>query len=246
MRRCRFCSGSWPNGATASNGPGRFLRGGVVDNRIAQVATALPAQSPALIPIAGPIWTAAGLGAAEVAGMRAVTAAFNAANPRNLVAIEILRRAANPDAPTRPDWTALPTAPLALPGPALPAPVPQDSLGTADRALLHWLDTAAGTEPKDLAPTLWRILVHWPAGLRLIACRIEPVWRDGTIARHAQHIGRDARSLVQSMPHQPAVPPDPSTAAFVAAVADAFLAKLPAMIAVGARVSDCLEGDPDV
>lgn len=223
----------------------QILEGGFVENRIAQIAVTPKAPSLALFPIADPIWIAAGIVGSERSDMRAVVASFNAANPRNLAAAIILRRAADRNAPIRPDWTSLPIAPLPITGSALPVPVPQDCLDDRQRALLHWLDTSAGTELDGLAPTLWRILVRWPTGLSLIACRIEPIWRDGTIAEHALEIERDARSSVQSVPYLPATPPDTATAEFVTAVADAFLAKLPKMIAVGAQVSTCLEGASD-
>jgi hypothetical protein len=175
--------------------------------------------------------------------MQIVVAAFNRANPRNLAIVTILRRAADPVAPMRPDWAAWPAMPRPSPGPALPSPMPQDSAQARD--LLRWLDTAAQTEPGDLAPTLWRILARWPAALALIACRMEPLWHDGTIAGQAGGIGQAARSRMAALPWRPDDAADPGIAGFVAGVADAFLAKLPAMVAVGAHVSACLEGDSD-
>ncbi|GAB5468071.1 MAG: hypothetical protein Kilf2KO_11010 [Rhodospirillales bacterium] len=222
-----------------------LLRPGYLHGAMTRLAAGLPLHPPAVVPIAAPLLQAQGLSVAQLRQARDITRAFNAANPKNLLAARVVSRAAA--TAEVPDWgdAAAPDAPRAE-IPRLPEPVSLDSLTAEARALLDWLSSTGGRRPTPLMPTLYRMLAQDMSLLTLIASRLDPLFADGTVERVAGALQARADALCGRLEVTRGPALSTGASRFVVAATQPFHAKVAEMLAVGAVICALLSEVPEV
>lgn len=173
----------------------------------------------------------------EADGMRAALAAYNRANPENLLSVLCLLRVLAGNhaalAPTQRDWTPPPA-----PGPLLQM-VDVSKLSPELSALLERVATPGSSGGPRVIQSLYRHLAQKPAFLALCVSRLEPRLQDGSVDRAtaaiAARMGEEADRLASAMPAPPA--PDPGARA----VLERFsVAVIPQMIVVGRLLEEAM------
>lgn len=217
-----------------------ILASGAVSDASERVAEA--AILPALKAISAAEWRLAGLAAADRLAIASVLAAYDRANPINIVIARLLRAilqgaplpdrpgAREGERPARPVRLILAPLPPILPVSAIPA-----ETSAALAALAGYVRPASGA----LTPSLYRHLAHWPGYLALLPARLEPVYRlgaiDKAVARYREAAEAEALQLLADVvprldPHRR---PSGAMAASLVETLDAFAGLIPEMIAVG-------------
>jgi len=216
------------------------LASGTISDAAERVAET--AVLPAFKAISGAEWRSAGLTAADRSTIESVLAAYDRANPINLVIARLVRAillgTPQPDQPhmrdsERPMRKVRPTlAPLPqiLPASAIP---PETSAALA--TLARYGRPASGA----LTPSLYRHLAHWPTYLALLPPRLETVYRLGAVekavARYREAAEAELPGLLAHVLPRLDLARRPSGAAAGSPVEtlDAFAGLIPEMIAVG-------------
>ncbi len=148
----------------------------------------------------------AGIGAGDLAAIRAIVDAYNRSNGMNMVALTALVVA---PAGARPD-DPVPPAPV---WPELRPLLAQEDIDPAPWALLNEIRHLGYQGPRRnnaVLATLWRHLAHWPGLLALIQTGFAPLREDGGIVRSCQHVHELAQNegarLAQFEPDTSALP----------------------------------------
>lgn len=159
------------------------LRPLYADGSVAREAAALRAALalPPLPAIAGEVFAGLGLRAEDMAGIRAVLAAYDHTNPMAAVALTALRARLEGQAP----------GPIVAPGPVARVEPPRIGLPrlpalaemAPDTAALVTALNAFGTRrPGAVLASMYRHLAHWPPYLSLAWLLLAPLDADGRLA----------------------------------------------------------------
>ena len=135
------------------------------------------ADLPVPIPLVPGQLACAGIGADDLAAIRAIVDAYNRSNGMNMVALRAL--VVTPDGPTFDD-----PVPEASIWPELRPLLAQEQIDPAAWQLLNQIRHLGSQGiPRDdaILATLWRHQDHWPALLALIQTGFAPLREDGTI-----------------------------------------------------------------
>ncbi len=148
----------------------------------------------------------AGIGADDLAAIRAIVDAYNRSNGMNMLALTALvvtPAGARPDDPV----------PAPLDWPELRPLLAQEDIDSAPWALLNEIRHLGYRGPRRdnaVLATLWRHLAHWPGLLALIQSGFAPLREDGGIVRGCQQVHELAQSegarLAQFEPDTSALP----------------------------------------
>jgi len=209
------------------------FRSGEVAAAAAELSAAVPGDGGA------PLWAACEPEAA--AGIEAVLAFYNRANPQNLIALTALVMAARrstgfssvcalfaePDRPA----AAAPAADPLLP------PLPRrDALDAASRALVDDLATRQGSGI-GVTPSLYLHLAHWPSAIRAASARMSPLVGTAAFEAHVATVLTQAASradvVARSLDLGPQRPPKEVLRPTLTTVESFVGATIPQMIVVG-------------
>lgn len=211
----------------------------------AQYAAAAPfdATLPPLTPEAA---KALGLKPMDLAAIAYIAAAYNTANPHNIIAVRVLMAVLATDQ-VGGSTSAEAGAPVArVQFPALPPLVQLEDMPPALAERLGRLRVAGDDGSRGIVPTLYRHLAHWPYYLMASAEALEPLFRGGEIAVAASNIAREADAAAARLYGELAahdLPPGRPTGAAreaLLATLGAFAATIPEMIAVGRLLTNAL------
>ncbi|MSO74811.1 MAG: hypothetical protein EXQ99_06660 [Alphaproteobacteria bacterium] len=215
----------------------QVLRPGFASGAIPDAASRLveAARLPILTPLRAAEWRMAGLTAEDRGLIETVLEAYDRANPINLLVARLIVRlvvgganvnapVTQDDRPNRPARPILPNLPPLLPASAIPAEI-SARLAT----LARFGQPAAGA----MTPSLYRHLAHWPGYLALLPDRLEPAFRQGTIAVAVDAYRRAADDEVAKLLSVAHAAPAPKTMDGLAETLEAFAILIPEMIAVG-------------
>lgn len=225
-----------------------LLRPLAISGRLQETAWALarevePLPAPAIMPEALRV---SGIDEAAAREIRTIIAAFNRANPFNLICAGILRLVMERGAEEsggeasshRNGWT-----PPATLKPSVPAIRPQDmdpdtlalvmALGCRDRR---------DGEPM-LVPTLYRHLARWPGYLALASLIVPPAFESGEVGRRIDALraraGEETAGFAAEA-RQSAPRPDADALGETARTLERFSHKIPEMVVVGRLLADTL------
>jgi hypothetical protein len=208
------------------------LRPNLTDEAIDSGAEALLAAASLDVPVlSAPTLEAVGLDRRGFDAVAATLAAYNHANPRNLIALLALRHGAPGSGSPRParreredGWEPLPMADLG-------------SLDAPTLALLEEMTGAVAARGETaLIPGLFRHLAEYPGLLALAWTALRPSVEGRALARAANAVARQATGLAVALPHPVEATRDPETRS----VLRRFTETIPRMIVVGAALSGTL------
>ncbi len=213
------------------------MRSGALSAAAREVAAApLGTALPPLTPDAA---AALGLAAMDIAAIAYIAAAYNTANPHNIIAVRVLMTLLATD---QADGSAgaqagPPVAPAQFP--ALPPLVQLENMPPILAERLGRLRVSGDDGSRGIVPSLYRHLAHWPDYLSASAEALEPLFRGGEIESAASQIAgaadvAAARLGAELAAHDSALgrPTGAAREALLAALG-AFAATIPEMIAVG-------------
>lgn len=217
-----------------------LLRSGALQRQ----AWALAAQARVdAVPPAPAALQAAGLGAEDRRAIGVVLAAYNRANPVNILALRCIAlhlaggmAVAGPPEP-------VPWEPPPAPGP-LPPMIDPQAMTPDVRALAMLLtDRGPTATPSTLWPSLYRHLAHWPAFLAHASELVVP--RFAAIDRAAALLRTQAESAARELAARTVAPPDiePPAAAQrerLQAAITQFTGRIPEMVVIGKLLQEAL------
>ncbi len=211
------------------------------DGTVAAAADTLAEGPTALPALALPAAAALDLRPIDVAAIRYVAAAFNTANPQNLIAARTLRRLLEAPEAARAGAPEAVTGGITIAAryPALPPMVAYADMPDALQARLRPL---LGATPA-IVPSLYRHLAHWPAFLAAAAEAIAPVLADGAFAAAVEDLSRRADGPVAALEARAretdfaAGRPAPPDAMRLRETLDDFARVIPEMIVIGGLIA---------
>ena len=204
------------------------LADAAIDSGAETLLTTASLDIPAL---SAPTLEAVGLDRRGLDAVAATLAAYNHANPRNLIALLALRHGASGSGSPRParregeaGWEILPMADLG-------------SLDAPTLALLEEMTGAVTARGETtLIPGLFRHLAQYPVLLALAWTALRPSVEGRALARTANAVARQATGLAVALPHPVEATRDPETRS----VLRRFTETIPRMIVVGVALSGTL------
>ncbi|MCC7276440.1 MAG: hypothetical protein IT561_27495 [Alphaproteobacteria bacterium] len=165
---------------------------------------------PPLPAMPGAVLRAAGLGAADEAGIAAVLASYDRGNTMNLLAFSTVLRRLEGGAPVAGTWSTLAAKPVAA---RLPRLLVAAEMEPAAGDLVLRLNALGHDDTGPIVASLYRHLAHWPPYLALAWALLAPLDAQGLLrpAIAATRAAAAARGavLVRGL----AEPPDPGPAA---------------------------------
>ncbi len=225
----------------------RFLRQGYASGEIPRSGDRFTVDVGAVIPLSTAVMNAQGVSKEQRQIAKEVVKAFNLANPMNLLAAHLIDAAAHSG--VGPHWDASETRRAAIPvrpsNSRLPKPVPPEEMLPKDRQLLEWLSSSGGCSPAVLVPTLYLILARMPALLTLIACRLDPVFADGSIARKASELEASAARSCKEFSGVREIENECPAPEFVSEIVAPFRSKVAEMLVVGTLIGTFVSGSVD-
>jgi hypothetical protein len=225
----------------------RFLRLGYASGEIPRSGDRFTVDVGAVTPFSTPVMNAQGVSQEQRQIAKEVVRAFNSANPMNLIAAHLIDAAAQSG--VGPHWDASETRRAAIPvrpsSSRPPQPVPPEEMLPRDRQLLEWLSSSGGRSPAVLLPTLYRVLARMPALLTLIACRLDPIFADGSIARKASELESSAARICKEFSGVREIESECPAPELVSEIVAPFRSKVAEMLVVGALIETFVSGAVD-
>lgn len=204
------------------------LADAAIDSSAETLLTAASLDVPAL---SVPTLEAVGLDRRGLDAVAATLAAYNHANPRNLIALLALRHGASGSGSRRPARRE---------GEAGGELLPMADLSSLDAPTLALLEEMTGAVAArgetTLIPGLFRHLAQYPGLLALAWTALRPSVEGRALARTANAVARQATGLAVALPHPVEATRDPETRS----VLRRFTETIPRMIVVGGALSDTL------
>ena len=184
------------------------------------------------------------VGADDLAGITRVLDLYNRTNPINIIAVKLSRFVLSGETP-EPVAAEMAAPPEATPLEKIPAP-PQivriESLPPNLAALVGQLSSPGATVGDRIVPGLYRHLAHWPPYLALAAKALIPHYQAGAVAEaaarvraHADAEAAGAWARLNRAKIEAVRPPGEVRARMIASL-DAFVARIPEMVVVGAML----------
>ena len=187
-----------------------------------------------------------GLKPMDLAAIAYIAAAYNTANPHNIIAVRVLMAVLVTDQAGGSAGTEADSPVARIQFPALPPLVQLEDMPPALAEQLGRLRVAGDDGSRGIVPTLYRHLAHWPDYLMASAEALEPLFRDGEIAAAASNFTREADAaaarLYGELAAHDSPPGRPTGTAREALLATlgAFAATIPEMIAAGRLLANAL------
>lgn len=184
---------------------------------------------------------AIGLEGDALEALSATLAAYNRANPVNLLSMLTILARLRSRAPSEPPAAREWSPPPAILHP-LPPMVPPDAMRPEIRRLINDLGFGDRSTLDPVVPSLYRHLTEWPGYLAILHVVLVPRFRDGTLAHAVATLqgamASEAERLAIHLPPLPALARVPDAISCI----DRFAASvIPQMIVVGIALSDALE-----
>jgi hypothetical protein len=225
-----------------------LLRQGYATGEIQRAGDQLKVTVGKVAPLSKAVLDAQGVSAQQARMARKIAMAFNTANPRNLIAAHLMDATARSGA--RPRWSEGGTPQFDVPIEAytsqFPEPVRPENMPPEDRALLAWLSSSGGRSQTVLVPTLYRILANMPALLTLMACRLDPIFADGSIDQMASELEAAAAQSVRQLVGKSEIRTECPDVGFVSEAVKPFQIKIAEMLVVGAMIESFVLEAADV
>jgi hypothetical protein len=196
-----------------------------------------------LAPVPAPALRVLGVADADLPALRAVPAAYNRANPVNLLSVTCLGRLLDGHAREEPSGSGNRPEPAWAPPPSLPALPPMvdvESLPEPVAGLLTLVSTHDPATGTVVVPSLYRHLADRPGLLALLVTLLMPRFEDGSIRASVEAVRADMTGAADALATDLHVPPAPGRE--LEAVFDRFTGVIPEMIAVGSLLEDALGG----
>ncbi len=204
------------------------------------IMSRLAAGVPSMPPLS---LSAAGLGTADAAAVRATLDAYNRANPMNAVSLRVVALALASGRPA--DRTPVAARDVsALPD--LPPILPMDSLTDELRDILTKLARQATGGRSPVVPSLFRHFTDHPALLRAISDRLGPIAESGAIDARADDVSVAADAAASRvfealpLPGADAFVPDEATRAALVETIGIFPPAICRMIVLGGMLNAAL------
>ncbi len=190
------------------------------------------------------------LGADALAGITRVLDLYNRTNPINIIAVKLSRFVLNGETPEPV------AAKMAAPSKAeqleqIPAPpgiVGIEAMPPDLAALVGQLSSPGATSGDRIVPGLYRHLANWPSYLALAAQALSPHYQAGAVAEaaarvraHADAEAADAWASLDRAKLEAERPSGEVRARMIASL-DAFVARIPEMVVVGAMLHQAMPG----
>ncbi len=213
----------------------------------ATLAQPLSNLRPSHLPAA--VLRTVGIDASAQKAVEGVVAAYNDANPRNLIGTSIWAGALIGETPGRSRSAAAPAAakPTATRTHSMPQMIAIDRMdaNTAAivRALLQWRNPAETPS----VPSLYRHLANWPAFLAIAFVQLEPLFAGGLMATTRQAVQREAMITAHDVlvrhppPHQPL--PEGAALGVLKDIAAVYPIRISELVVVGHILAGMLNND---
>ena len=188
------------------------------------------------------------LGVDALAGIAKVLDLYNRANPINIIAVKLTRFVLSGETP-EPVAAGMAAPPGAEPLAAIPAPprmVPIEAMPPDLAALVGRLSSPDSTVGDRIVPGLYRHLANWPPYLAAAARALLPHYQTGAIAEAAAraraHADAEAAGAWARLGRGGIGPEAPAADIRTRMIAslDAFVARIPEMMVVGAMLRGAL------
>ncbi len=190
------------------------------------------------------------LGADALAGITRVLDLYNRTNPINIIAVKLSRFVLSGETP-EPVAAAMAAPPEAQPLEKIPAPpgiVGIEAMPPDLAALVGQLSSPGATSGDRIVPGLYRHLANWPPYLAAAAQALLPHYQAGAVAEAAArvraHADAEAAGAWAGLDRakMEAERPSGEVRARMIASLDAFVARIPEMVVVGARLHGAMPG----
>jgi hypothetical protein len=193
-----------------------------------------------------------GVGREAQASISSVVAAYNCANPRNLIGTLMwaaLLEGKSPKTVPRPQRALIASPAAGFVDVVLPPMIGIDQMdantAAVVRRLLKWRDPSQTPS----VPSLYRHLANWPGFLALALIVLEPQFSSGAIAQ-AQHAVRSmalsiAQDILSRRDSKPLAPPGGSALTLIREIAGTYPIKIAEVVVVGHVLASMLPRCPD-
>ena len=184
------------------------------------------------------------LGVDGLAGIARVLDLYNRTNPINIIAVKLARFVLSGEAP-EPVADEIAAPPQAEPAKEIPAPpqiVAVEAIPPNLAALVGQLSSPGATAGDGIVPGLYRHLANWPTYLAVAARALLPHYEAGAVAESAArvraHADAEAAGAWARLDRGKIGREEPSSEVRAQMIAslDAFVARIPEMVVVGAML----------